>query len=79
MSKSDMTLSRRGLGKSALLAALVAGGASTASRAAEANPTKNLIFTASDPGHWAGKEATHVPVVKVGFHIGCNHPTSDQR
>jgi superoxide reductase len=57
-------LRRRDVARTALLAAASAV-LPAAARAAPASPTENLVFTHDDPGHWAGKEALHVPVVTV--------------
>ena len=41
---------------------------------------KNVIFTKENPAHWAGKEATHVPVATVtgsALNVKTPHPMSD--
>jgi len=71
-------LRRRDLGKTAMFAA-VAAALPAAARAA-AGPEDNVIFTKDDPGHWAGKEAAHVPVVMVEgstLTVKTPHPMSE--
>ena len=71
--------SRRDLAKLAFTgAAAMAVLPIAAARAADANT--NVIFTKEDPGHWAGKEATHVPQVTVNgsmLMVKTPHPQSD--
>jgi superoxide reductase len=57
-------MQRRNLAKSAAAAVAAAAILPAAARAA-AGPEHNIIFTADDPGHWAGVESLHVPVVTV--------------
>ena len=71
-------LDRRALAKTAFLGA--AGAARPAAAQAATDPNQNLIFTAADPAHWAGKEATHVPVVSVTagkLDVKTPHPMTD--
>jgi superoxide reductase len=40
----------------------------------------NVIFTDADPGHWKGKEASHVPVVEIqgdALTVTTLHPMSE--
>lgn len=48
-------------------AAVVAAGAVVGTVPAKANPPQfsGVIFTAAEPGYWAGKEKTHAPQVTV--------------
>ena len=81
MKSSD--LRRRDFAKVAFL------GAAAASLPAAANAqgmmmanmaNKNVIFTKENPAHWAGKEATHVPVATVtgsALNVKTPHPMSD--
>jgi superoxide reductase len=72
-------LRRRDLAKCAMLGAAAA----TLPRAAHAavpGPEDNVVFTKDDPGHWAGKEATHVPVATVEgamLTVKTPHPMSE--
>src|ERR1700761_3634453 len=59
-----MTTTRRDLARLAL-AGTAAVVALPIAAAKAATPNTNIIFTKDDPGHWAGKEATHVPQVTV--------------
>ncbi len=45
-----------------------------------AGPDLNVIFTAEDPGHWAGVESLHVPAVTVSgseLSVHTPHPMSE--
>ena len=57
-------MKRRHIGMTVLSGAALASVLPAAARAAEGRE-QNVIFTASDPGHWAGVEALHVPVTSV--------------
>ena len=65
MNTKNVDFGRRNFAKSAVAGVVVAAGLATTSRAATTNPNENIIFTATDPGYWAGKEGTHVPVVTI--------------
>jgi superoxide reductase len=54
---------RRDLAKTALFGAAAVALPAVASAAPR--PEDNIVFTKDDPGHWAGKEAAHVPVATV--------------
>jgi superoxide reductase len=72
-------LRRRDLAKSALLAT-AAMALPAAARAAAPSAEDNVVFTKDDPGHWAGKEATHVPVATVEggvLTVKTPHPMSE--
>lgn len=74
------TFRRRDIAKSLLLGAgaLAIPGAS---RAAESGIFQNIVFTKENPGHWAGKEAAHVPVTTVSgdtLTVRTPHPVSDE-
>jgi superoxide reductase len=73
---------RRDFARTAFLGAVAATALPTAGRAAAADPNQNLVFTAADPAHWAGKEATHVPTVTVTvtgstLDVKTPHPMTD--
>jgi superoxide reductase len=62
----------------ALASAAIAAALPLAAKA-ESSHSKNVIFTAEDPGHWAGVEALHVPDVTVAgstLTIKTPHPMS---
>ena len=45
------------------------------------NADENVIFTKEDPAHWAGKEATHVPVATVAMGavtVKTPHPMTEE-
>jgi superoxide reductase len=72
-------LRRRDLAKTALIGAAVAA-LPAAARAKTAPEDINVVFSKDDPGHWAGKEATHVPVATVEggmLTVKTPHPMSD--
>jgi superoxide reductase len=73
-------LRRRDFGKTVIVGVAVAAAAPMAARAAGGDPNENVMFTASDPGHWAGKEGAHVPVVTVAdgaLTVKTPHPMSE--
>jgi len=57
-------MQRRQLAERALAGAALAAALPIAAGAAS-DRYKNVVFTAADPGHWAGVEALHVPEVTV--------------
>jgi superoxide reductase len=62
----------------ALAGAAIAAALPLAAKAA-ASHEENVIFTAEDPGHWAGVEALHVPVTTVSastLTVKTPHPMS---
>ncbi len=74
------SMRRRDLVKPALAVGAALVGIPAAARASEANPNENLVFTAADPGHWAGKEGGHAPVVTVSdgtLNVKTPHPMSE--
>jgi superoxide reductase len=79
MKSSSPDLRRRDFAKTAFMGAAIAASLPvTAARAAGTN--ENVIFTKEDPAHWAGKEATHVPVATVTgstLNVKTPHPMSD--
>ena len=79
MKTSD--LRRRDFAKTALFgAAAAAAGLPAAAQAATTGAEENGVFTKDDPGHWAGKEATHVPVATVEggmLTVKTPHPMSE--
>jgi len=56
-------MQRRQLAGRAIAGAAIAAALPFTARAATYN--ENIIFTAADPGHWAGVEKLHVPVLTV--------------
>jgi superoxide reductase len=58
-------MNRRHAATSALTAAAASLILPAAARAQSMHHEKNVIFTADDPGHWAGVEALHIPVTTV--------------
>jgi superoxide reductase len=63
---TTFALRRRDFAKTALFAAAAVGSLPAAARAAAAaGSDDNVVFTKDNPGHWAGKEATHLPVATV--------------
>ena len=73
-------LRRRDFAKAAFFGVTAAAALPAASRAAEADPHENLVFTHDKPGHWAGKEATHTPVATVAgstLTVKTPHPMSE--
>ena len=80
MTPQTFDLRRRDFAKTALFAAAAAAGLPAVARAATAGPADNVVFTKDDPGHWAGKEATHVPVATVEgstLTVKTPHPMSE--
>jgi superoxide reductase len=72
-----LDLRRRDLAKTVLAAAAAV---SVPAIARAAGPDDNVVFTKDDPGHWAGKEATHVPVATVEggmLTVKTPHPMSE--
>ncbi len=68
---------RRQLAKSVAVAAAAAM-IPIAARA-EADPMENIVFTASDPGHWADVKKLHVPIITVSggvMNVRTPHPMS---
>ncbi|MGZ6011872.1 MAG: hypothetical protein ACXWK0_08555, partial [Caulobacteraceae bacterium] len=72
---------RRDFARTAIFGAAAAvAGLPAAARAAVAGPDDNVVFTKDDPGHWAGKEATHLPVATVEggvLTVKTPHPMSE--
>jgi superoxide reductase len=74
-------LRRRDFAKTAILgAAAAAAGLPAVANAASAGPEENVVFSKDAPGHWAGKEATHLPVATVQdgmLMVKTPHPMSE--
>src|SRR5271165_2580922 len=71
-------MQRRNLGARALAGAAIAAALPMAARAI-GPMAKNIVFTAADPGHWAGEESLHVPVVTLAngtLTVTTPHPMS---
>jgi superoxide reductase len=56
-------MQRRQLAGRAIAGAAIAAALPLTARAATTN--ENVVFTAANPGHWAGVEKLHVPVLTV--------------
>jgi superoxide reductase len=56
-------MQRRHLAGRAIAGAAIAAALPLTARAATTN--ENVVFTAANPGHWAGVESLHVPVLTV--------------
>ena len=72
-------MQRRQVTSRALFGAAIAVAMPVAGRAAEAGHYENVIFTATDTGHWTGMEALHVPDTAVAgatLTIKTPHPMS---
>lgn len=54
-------MQRRDFAKSTFLGLAMAAVAPALGRAAGADPSQNIVFTAGDPGHWSKVAAIHVP------------------
>jgi superoxide reductase len=70
-------MQRRNIAKSALAGAAFAVLPVVAK--ADADQNANVIFTESDPGHWAGVESLHIPAVTVSgstMTVKTPHPMS---
>ena len=63
--KRNIAMERRNLAKKVFTGVAVAATLPIAAKAYAASPMQNVVFTEADPGHWAGVEALHVPVVTV--------------
>ena len=81
MQPTTFDLRRRDFAKTALFgAAAVAASLPAVANAAAGGAEENVIFTKDDPGHWAGKEALHVPVATVQgstLTVKTPHPMSE--
>ena len=77
---TSVNLRRRDFAKTALFGVAAAAALPVAAQAAGADGSENLIFTHDDPGHWAGKEATHTPMTTVSggtLTVVTPHPMSE--
>jgi superoxide reductase len=73
-------MKRRDFATSAILGAAMAAVLPVAGKAETADPTENVVFTESDPGHWAKVVALHVPETTVTggkLTIKTPHPQSE--
>jgi superoxide reductase len=80
MKSSNPDMRRRDFAKVAFLGAAAASLPVAANAQGMMMANKNVIFTKEDPAHWAGKEATHVPVATVSgstLSVKTPHPMSD--
>ncbi len=71
-------MQRRHLAQSAVLAAAAA--IIPAAAQADTGAQENVVFTADDPGHWAGVEKLHVPIVTSSagvLTVKTPHPMSE--
>ncbi len=70
-------MQRRNLAKTALTGAVLTAALPLAAQAAP--KSENVVFSAKDPGHWAGVEALHIPVTSVAdgvLTVKTPHPMS---
>ena len=70
-------MQRRQLASRTLAGAAIAASLPLVAKAAPGGRAKNVVFTAEDPGHWAGLEAIHVPEITVSgstLTVKTNHP-----
>ncbi|MGZ6013049.1 MAG: desulfoferrodoxin family protein, partial [Caulobacteraceae bacterium] len=70
----------RDFAKTALFGLAAAATQPVAAQAASVDSSENVVFTHDDPGHWAGKEATHAPVATVSdgvLTVTTPHPMSE--
>jgi superoxide reductase len=80
MQRDDINLNRRGLAKAAFLGVAAAATLPAAARAQAASDNSNVVFTESDPGHWAKGKAVHLPVVTVtgsAISVKTPHPMTE--
>jgi superoxide reductase len=71
-------MQRRNIAKSVFVGAAIAVMPVAAKAGEETNA--NVVFTKEDPGHWAGVEALHIPVVTVSgssLTVKTPHPMSE--
>lgn len=71
---------RRDFATSTILGMAMAAALPVASRASSADPEENILFTESDPGHWAKVVALHIPQTTVSggkLTIKTPHPQSE--
>ena len=74
-------MNRRLLATSALAATAATALIPPAAAAASMSHSENIVFTADDPGHWAGVEALHIPVTTVAdgtLTVKTPHPMSEK-
>ena len=75
-------MQRREFAKTAILGVVVSTVLPIAGRAEGADPYKNVVFTASDPGHWSPQiEKLHIPETTVAggkLTIKTPHPMSEE-
>jgi len=72
------TMQRRNIAKSVFAGAAIA--VLPVAARAETDPNANVIFTQDDPGHWAGVESLHIPIVTISggtMTIKTPHPMSE--
>ena len=58
-------MQRRNFGAGALAGAALVTTIPLAAKAASDSRWENVVFTKADPGHWAGVETLHVPVLSL--------------
>lgn len=71
---------RRDFAKSTMLGLAVTAALPVAARAQKGDPNENILFTESDPGHWAKVVALHVPQTTVAgatLTVKTPHPQSE--
>jgi len=73
-------MQRREFAKSTVLGVVAAAAMPVVGRAQGADPYKNVVFTADDPGHWEKVEKLHIPettVIAGKLTIKTPHPMSE--
>jgi superoxide reductase len=73
-------MQRRDFAKSTMLGVTLAAALPVASRAASPDPNENVLFTESEPGHWAKVVHLHVPETTVAggkLTVKTPHPQSE--
>jgi superoxide reductase len=71
---------RRDFAKSTMLGLAATAALPIAARAQKTDPNENILFTESDPGHWAKVVALHIPQTTVAagkLTIKTPHPQSE--
>jgi superoxide reductase len=74
-------MQRRDFAKSVILGLTAASVMPVAGKAADANANENVIFTESQPGHWAKAAAAHVPQTSAAngkVTVKTPHPMSEE-
>jgi superoxide reductase len=81
MTSSTPALRRRDFARTALFGLAAAAAPAMSQAAPVPSAGENLIFSKDDPGHWAGKEATHTPLTTISgstLTVTTPHPMSEE-